>query len=111
MSVDDVKVDVAELRNQLLPKLRPATLPRADEVATFCDRLVSECRELLSVVLPLRAEEREFIARLNDRGEIAPELLTADGAMQAALCEHPALRWKSLNVKKQRGRSGDDATG
>lgn len=103
MSVDDVKVDMAELRNQLVPMLRTATLPRGKEIAAW-GKLVSECRELLSIVLPLRADEREFIERLNDRGEIAPELLTGDAAMQAALREHPALRWKSLNVKQHRGR-------
>jgi len=32
---------------------------------------------------------------------------TGDGAMQAALREHPALRWKSLNVKQHRGRPSD----
>lgn len=107
VSVDDVRVDIAELRNQLVPTLRTATLPRGKEMAAWGEQLVSECRDLLSIVLPLRADEREFIERLNDRGEIAPELLTGDGAMQAALHEHPALRWKSLNVKQHRGRPSD----
>jgi hypothetical protein len=30
-----------------------------------------------------------------------------DGVMQAALREHPALRWKSLNVKQHRGQPSD----
>lgn len=75
------------------------------------EQLVSECRDLLSLVLPLRADEREFIERLNDRGEIAPELLTGDGAMQAALREHPALRWKSLSFKQHRGQPSDGGAG
>lgn len=74
------------------------------------EQLVSECRDLLSLVLPLRADEREFIERLNDRGEIAPERLTGDGAMQAALREHPALRWKSLSFKQHRGQPSDGGT-
>jgi hypothetical protein len=108
VSVDDVKVDMAELRNQLVPTLRTATLPRGKEITAWGEQLVSECRDLLSSVLPLRVDEREFIERLNDRGEIAPELLTGDGAMQTALREHPALRWKSLNVKQHRGWPSDD---
>jgi hypothetical protein len=48
----------------------------------------------------LTAEEQEFIARLNDQGDIAPELLTSDPAMQATIREHPALRWKALNVRQ-----------
>ena len=34
-SVDDVKVDMAELRNQLVPTLRSATLPRGKEIAAW----------------------------------------------------------------------------
>jgi len=111
VSVDNVKVDLAELRSQLLPTLRTATLPAPKEVAAWGERLVSECRDLLSDVLPLTAAEREFVERLNDRGEIVPELLTDDGAMQTTLREHPALRWKAVNVRKRRGlnEEGEEA--
>jgi hypothetical protein len=67
-----VKLDAAELKSQLLPTLRPGALPK-DRVRT----LVSECRDLLSVVLPLTRDEREFIEGLNERGEIAADF--ADG--------------------------------
>lgn len=93
----------------LLPTLRAAEVPGPKEIAAWGEKLVSECRDLLSVVLPLTAEEREFIERLNDRGEIVPELISADAAMQATLRDHPALRWKALNVQKHRGRQGGDA--
>ena len=63
---------------------------------------MSECRDLLEKVLPLTAEEQEFIARLNDRGDIASELLTSDPTMQATIREHPALCWKALNVRQYR---------
>lgn len=53
-------------------------------------------------MLALTAAEQEFIARLNDRGDIASELLTSDPAMQATIREHPALRWKALNVRRHR---------
>jgi hypothetical protein len=111
ISVDDVKLDAAELRNQLLPTIRTAMLPAADRIAAWGDQLVSDCRDLLSSVLPLAPDEHEFIERLNDRGDIAPELLTADAGMQAVLREHPALRWKALNVKKHRGLSAEEEPG
>lgn len=107
VSIDDVKVDVAELRSQLLPMLRAAALPAPREVVTWAERLVSECRDLISVVLPLTAAEREFIERLNGRGEIALELVTGDAAMQTTLRTHPALRWKALNVRKRLGLGGE----
>lgn len=53
MSVNDAKVDVAELRHELVPTLRPVALPRHGAerrpIGSF-----SECRDLLSVVLPQR---------------------------------------------------------
>ena len=64
---------------------------------------MSDCRDLLSVVLPLTADEREFLTRLNDRGEIASELLTHDGEIQTLIRNHPGLAWKALNVRRHRG--------
>ena len=98
VSVKDVKLDPAELRSQLLPTLRPGALPKAKVRA-----LVSDCRDLLSAVLPVTRDEREFIERLNDRGEIAAHLLTDAAVMQKTIQEHPALRWKAINVRKHRG--------
>ena len=59
----------------------------------------------MAAVLPLDAQELEFLERLNGAGDIAPELLTADVTMQAIIREHPGLKWKALNAKK---RLGDD---
>jgi hypothetical protein len=41
-----------------------------------CPHAQTSCKDLLSLVLPLESDEREFLDRLNDRGEIAPALLT-----------------------------------
>ena len=98
VSAKDVKLDAAELKSQLLPTLRPGALPKAKARA-----LVTDCRDLLSAVLPLTRDEREFIERLNERGEIAAELLTDAAAMRKTIQEHPALRWKAINVRKHRG--------
>lgn len=102
VSLDDVKLEATELQTQLLPTLRSATLAGKREARDWGKHLISECLRLLSAVLPLTRQEREFIERLNDHGEIAPELLTDDPAMQTTIREHPALRWKTLNVREQR---------
>ena len=73
---------------------------RGDLVAWVKD-LVDECRERLTVVLPLRNEEHEFLTLLNDRGQIAPDLLTGDETMKVTIREHPALLWKALNVARR----------
>lgn len=46
------------------------------------------------------AQEVEFLDRLNERGEIVPELLADDQDLQATIRSHPGLLWKALNVRK-----------
>ncbi len=103
VSIADVTAEKNEVQMELVPMLRADIAPARREVAAWADRLVTECRERLSLVLPLREQEQEFLRRLNDQGEIAPELLTTDPAMQTVVREHPGLRWKSLNVRKHHG--------
>lgn len=99
VSIDDVDFEVGELKAQLIPVMRtetPERLGRSDQWAT---RLVSECREALWAVLPLNEQEREFLDRLLDHGEIKPSLVTDDQAMAERIAGHPALEWKARNVR------------
>ena len=103
VALDDVQADPHEIDRMLLPLLRADLVPSKENVSVWTHQLVDDCRDLLSVVLPLAPNEMEFLGRLNDRGDIAPELLTADPDMQATIRGHPGLRWKALNVKKHHG--------
>jgi hypothetical protein len=103
VSVDDVQADEDEVERMLVPLLRGGSAPKREDLPRWTQALVSDCRDLLSVVLPVTADEREFLSRLNERGEIAPELLTRDGDMQALIRNHPGLLWKALNVRRHRG--------
>jgi predicted nucleotidyltransferase component of viral defense system len=103
VSPADVAIEPNEVRTQLLPLLRADRAPARREVAAWTGKLVAETRERLSLVLPLEGRELEFLRRLNDEGKIAPDLLTADPAMQATLREHPGLKGKALNVRRHRG--------
>jgi len=109
VALDDVQADPREVDRQLVPLLRAGVAPAREDLVPWTERLVAECRDRLSVLLPLRPEEIEFLNRLNDRGEIAPELLTAEPDMQQRLQGHPGLRWKALNVRKHHGL--DDVSG
>jgi predicted nucleotidyltransferase component of viral defense system len=106
VTIDDVQVDPGDVDRRLLPLLRGGVGPTRAELIEWSRRLVAECREYLSAVLPLRAGEMEFLEHLNDRGEIVPELLTTNAPMQQLLRDHPGLRWKALNVRKHRGLDG-----
>ena len=102
-SVDDVKADANEVATMLIPLVRGDAAPNRADLSQWTRALVSDCRELLSVVLPLTMNEREFLSRLNDRGEIVPESLAGNGEMQALIRNHPGLLWKALNVRRHRG--------
>jgi len=110
VSLDDVQADPDEVDRLLIPMLRGDVAPARDQIVEWTAQLVSDCKDLLSILLPLEAKEREFLDRLNDHGEIAPELLTDDARLQGVIRAHPGLLWKALNVKKHFGPSRDDTT-
>jgi hypothetical protein len=83
--------------------LRNDVRPPKHGVDAWTDSLIQEARSLLSVVLPLKEHEREFLERLNGNAEIAPELLTDDPAMQEIIRGHPGVNWKAVNIKRRLG--------
>ena len=87
----------------LLPMLRLDIVPTSERRTAWTDELVDRARLAIGAVLPLRDTERDFLDRLNDRGDIAPELITKDAALQSRLRTHPGLLWKAQNVKEYRG--------
>jgi predicted nucleotidyltransferase component of viral defense system len=103
VAVKSVDLDRREVEEQLLPLLRGETHDMWQKSAAA---LLSECRMRLKAVLPLRKNERRFLDRLLDEGEIEPTLLTDDTALAERIAIHPALTWKALNVKqhKKKGR-------
>ena len=102
VSVEDVAFDESELSSQLLPALRIGAVPSA-EAASYGDMLVEECREALSVLLPLNDAESAFLDLLLDDGEINAAILTDHGDLQKRIQAHPNLEWKARNVRKHRG--------
>lgn len=105
VSADDVHADPGEVDTMLAPLLRGRERPRGD-LAEWSRALESDCREILSLVLPLTSSEREFLDGLNDRGEINPALLTDDARLQSIIRIHPGLLWKGLNVRQRREPDG-----
>jgi len=89
VSVGDVTVDAAEADAMLLPLLRGNETPRRSDLAHWTKTLAAECNELLSMVLPLTDREREFLERLNGKGEILAEALTDDYRVRDIIRTHP----------------------
>ena len=87
----------------LAPLLRADLAPTPGESREWTKRLVADCKDLLSSILPLGSEERKFLDLLNERGEIVPDLLTDDPRLQDIVRTHPGLLWKALNARGHRG--------
>ncbi len=102
VSLHDVDFADDELSHQLLPLLRIKAAEGDEPPASYGKRLIKECRERLSVVLPFTDSETEFLNLLLDKGEIAPSLLTSDKDLQERISRHPLLEWKALNVREYR---------
>jgi predicted nucleotidyltransferase component of viral defense system len=106
VSIEQVGIDPKDAERQLLPLLRTSEVPARDHLRRWCDAMVSTCRDVLDLVLPLTEDELEFLTRLNDHGEIVPDLLTGDGGIQRIITEHPMLGWKAQNVREHKAAAG-----
>ena len=102
VAVDDVDFDPRELSSQLLPSL-PASAVAGMDAAGYGRVLVEDCRRALSALLPFDEEERAFLDRLLDRGEIDGALLTRDEELLQRINAQPWLEWKAQNVRQHRG--------
>jgi hypothetical protein len=103
VSVEEVTVDAPEADAMLLPLLRGNETPQRSDLPRWTKALIADCHELLAMVLPLTDREREFLERLNGKGEILPEVLTDDERLRDIIRTHPGLLWKAQNVRQYRG--------
>lgn len=109
IAIEDIRAEPLDVERQLIPMLRANLTPSHYEILPWTEHLVQECRRMIShMLLPLQAHEIDFLTRLNDRGEIAPECLTGDKEMQAIIRSHPALLWKAMNVRNYFGGHGSE---
>ena len=106
VSLEDVDYDGSELARQLAPTLRVRPSQEQAPPAEYGSRLVQDCKRALSAVLPFTDNERAFLDRLLDEGEIDAVLLTSDPSLQERIQAQPLLEWKALNVRRHK-RRGD----
>ncbi len=103
VAVEQIRTTARDVSAQLVPMLRFDVRPPSSEIERWTEKLVRETRDLMAAVLPFSDREREFLERLNRAGEIVPELISDEPAMQAIIRDHPGLAWKALNVRKRLG--------
>jgi len=103
VSIEDVNLDSSELTRQLIPTLRVKASKEHESVEEYGTRLVKECRQALSVVLPFSEKEKAFLDLLLDHGEVDSTMLTDDADLQQRIQRQPLLEWKAVNVRKHKG--------
>ena len=103
VSIEDVNFESAELARQLIPTLRATESAEQESIDQNGARLVEECRQALSVVLPFTEKEKAFLDLLLEQGEIDSTILTSDSDLQKRIQKQPLLEWKAVNVRKYKG--------
>ena len=101
-ALGDMKFDLSQFKAQLI-----ATLPAGSIVLSpeeYLNKLITECREKLDIILPFSDSEKKFLEEVNFTGNIYPEMVSEDETMQINIRNHPMLAWKCLNVKNYRSK-------
>jgi len=102
VSLEGIVFDRGELEAQLLPTLRRDAATSGPRPASWGARLLAETRAALADLLPFTEPESEFLDRILDHGEIAPDLVTTDADLADRVRRHPLLQWKALNVRRHK---------
>ena len=103
VSINDVNIDAVELTRILIPTLDARTAQYRGSPDEYGARLLINCRNGLSSLLPFKEAERKFLDLLLDKGEIDSTLLTPDADLQNRIQYQPLLEWKALNVRRYKG--------
>jgi predicted nucleotidyltransferase component of viral defense system len=125
VSLDEVQADPVDVDRRLVPMLRADVAPASNEIAEWTRRLVEQCKDLLSMVLPLEAQECEFLSALNDRGDerSLPSFLrtmrdyrigfacTLDCAERRSTCESTAASRERIRAMTKRDETRGDGQG
>ena len=107
VGLDDLKSDIREIQRQLIPVIRKGFREAFGNPREWAANLLDECRRNIAGLLPLSAQEMDFLDRLLRCGEIEPSLLTSNGEMAERIKVHPLLQWKAMNVRQYTKKRDD----
>jgi predicted nucleotidyltransferase component of viral defense system len=104
INIEDIKFKKDEMQKQLIPVLPKDTLKKGLDWPAWIGHMLAECQRGLQRILPLRENEREFLDRLLDHGEIKAPLLTESTAMIDTINSHPLIHWTSQLAIRNKGK-------
>jgi predicted nucleotidyltransferase component of viral defense system len=102
IKIDNVEFSVKDIRDKLFPVLKASETPDtlSSSIHNWAENLVDKCKAGLSIILPFRDNEIEFLERLQRYGEIQPELICKDSALCERINSHPLLRWRRQQLDR-----------
>lgn len=100
ISLESLDSKYPNMKNTLLDMLQGKERNKLEQPV---ENLTNSVREGLSIVLPFRDSEEEFLRKINLAGEIEPSLITKNSSLQERIKRDPALHWKAQNVKEHYG--------
>ena len=101
-ALGDVKFDLSQFKAQLIATLPAGSITLSPE--EYLNKLITECRGKLDIILPFSDSEKNFLKEVNFTGNIYPEMVSEDESMQMNIRNQPMLAWKCLNVKNYRSK-------
>jgi len=101
IKIDNVRFTVNDIRDKLIPVLKSIETPKPNfkEVEVWANKLVNKCKNGLGLILPFHEHEIEFLNRLQQYGEIKPELVSDDSYFCERILQHPLLHWRVKQAK------------
>lgn len=98
-----IEYNLMDIRNRLFPVFRQEALPRSQSaLKRWANDTLGGLHEALSILLPLKKEEIEFISLIREQGIIKPELLTEDKRLISVVEMHPAIVWMAKKINKEK---------
>lgn len=94
MVPEQINFDLTDLRNRLVPVMHHSSVPRsAHELKKWAVTRTEALQERLTDLLPLDANEKQFIIKIRNEGIVSPELITHDTDLAKKILSHPAIGW------------------
>lgn len=94
---DNITLNLKDIRDKLIPVLKRQETPSTSRHAIndWGTQMMKETKIALSQILPFRANEIEFLERVQKHAEIKPELITDDNSLCERILQHPSLKWRA----------------
>ena len=91
-----------DIRDKLIPVLKISEVPNNSfkAVEIWANNLFDGCKTGLESILPFQEHEIEFLNRLQQYGEIKPDLISNDSYLCERVLQYPLLHWRVKQIKK-----------